>query len=161
MNYLIKNISKSNYKGYIWYVLRLYGKNIKINPENTFDLLFISFFDEKSFNLLKSKIKTINDIAYLENENNGNYFISHIELNAWLLKLLSEKREKDLSLKVLKYLLLNKWYSTKDKARAIIALLNFSDLKLKNLKTIEKIIINKENVNNGISIEKTLYKNYP
>ncbi|WGS64386.1 MG2 domain-containing protein [Marinitoga aeolica] len=160
LNYLKENILNSRYKGYVWYVLKLYGVEINIKPENAFDLLFLSFYDNNAFKDLKKKIKTINNIAYLE-YNDNNYFISPIEINSWLLKLLSEKSEKELSLKVLKYLLLNKWYSTKDKARATIALLDFSDLKFDNLKVIKKDIINKENVDEGIKIEKTLYKNYP
>lgn len=159
LKFLKGEFSKSKYKGYVWYVLKLYNIDIIIEPENDFDLLFLAFFDEDAYNKLKSKIKVLNDLAYLEY--NNDYFISHIELNSWLLKLLSKKDEKNLSFKVLKYLLLNKWFSTKDKARVNIALLDFANLKINNMKIIEKEIIDKESIDNGIKIEKTLYKNYP
>lgn len=160
LNYLKNNFSNSTYKGYVWYVLKLYGINLTFTSEDIFDLIFLSFYDENSFRKLKEKIHLVNDLAYL-NYKDGKYFISPIEVNAWLLKLLSQKKDEKLAFKVLKYLLLNKWHSTKDKARVIIALMNFSDLTLNNLSVMEKEVINKPNVDEGIKIKKLLYKNYP
>ncbi|KAF2956209.1 MG2 domain-containing protein [Marinitoga sp. 38H-ov] len=159
LKYLLSEFQNSNYKGYVWYILKLYNIDLNIIPENELDLLFYSFFNNNAFNNLLEKIVIVNDIAYLEYYED--YFVSNIELNSWLLKLLTEKNEKELSFKVLKYLLLNKWYSTKDKARVNMALFDFSNLEFNNLKIIDKMNIDKEYVNKGIKIEKILYKNYP
>ena len=175
LDFLKKHVNS----GYIYYVLRLYGINATYTPITLYDKVYYGFFNNDILPHLLNDIKESNDIAYLKYKDT-NYYYSSVDINSALLKLLLKKDPNNpIIMKVFKYLIMQKksysWYSTKENARMLELLINFKNnfkfgkedtFKLAKKDTLIKDryieVKNTEsitpNLNNGIELEKSLYK---
>ncbi|BBE31975.1 UPF0192 protein [Tepiditoga spiralis] len=174
LEFLKKHINS----GYIYYVLKLYGININYKPITIYDKVYYAFFND-TLSYVLNDIEEINDIAFLKYKDN-NYYYSNVDINSALLKLLLKKDPNNpIIMKIFKYLIMQKksysWYSTKENARMLELLIKFKDnfkfgkedifkkaqedTLIKNkyieIKSVENI---NSNINNGIDLEKNLYK---
>jgi hypothetical protein len=178
LNYLRSN----TIAGYQNYVLSLYDTdiNIPISTAEKIDLLFMSFYDKDAFEILLEKIDENKDIISFEF---NNYYNTDLEMNSYLLLSMIKNEYKKESILKLMNTIINlrsgyNWYSTKDTAIALRAILEakeylklsekisgfqkvFDNITLENKGLIE-IISNKkiENVSSNMDIKKTFYKKY-
>lgn len=123
----IDYLKKQELNGYAVFVLKLYGEEVDFKSKNIIDEIFTT--PEK---VLKYA-KVGENFAYIE----SNGFYSSVYLTSYALRLLSlEEKYPDLREKMVNYLLSKKngpfWYSTKDTAASILAILesdSFKDIK--------------------------------
>ncbi|ANQ54517.1 alpha-2-macroglobulin [Thermosipho sp. 1063] len=170
----IKYLKSQSINGYSAFVLKLYGENVEFEPESIIDFVFTN----------PEKIKEIaikdKDFAYVK----GEKFYSTIYLTAQSIRtLVTNNKYPDLIKKMVNYLLNSKkgpfWYSTKDTAVSILAILESNvlsdfkstlqiketeDSKIVNGKGIIKVktkkILSDQNINNGINLKTNLFKRY-
>ncbi|MDK2945561.1 MAG: alpha-2-macroglobulin [Geotoga sp.] len=123
LNYL----SSNTISGYQNYVLNLYDSaiNLPLNKVEKIDLLFMSLYDKDAFELLLEKIEENKDMIAFEF---NNYYNTDLELNSYLLLSMIKNGYKDESIIKLMNTIVNLrsgyyWYSTKDTAIALRAIL--------------------------------------
>lgn len=177
------NYIKSNkINGYENYILNLYNEAINLNVQNTnkIDLLFMSLYDKKAFELIKNFISETEDIISFDANNN---YTTDIELNSYLLISMIKNHYDNNSIIKLMNNIINlryskHWFSTKDTAIALRAILMAKDyLKLDSSiddfikseentnifkKGIYEVLSNKKIMNDtkNVSIKKEFYKKY-
>ncbi|SHH28620.1 MG2 domain-containing protein [Thermosipho atlanticus] len=167
-------LKKQKLNGYSAFVLNLFGEKVDFQGENIIDYVYTS--PEK----IREYAIEDNDKAYIK----GTGFYSNVQLTSIAIRTLSRNNKYlDLRDKMINYLLSMKrgpfWYSTKDTALSVLAIIESQDFEKyksnliieeneKNIivkgngyvevKSIEKI--HSQNVSNGIKIQNELFKRY-
>lgn len=171
VNDAIEYLKKQKLTGYSVFVLSLYGVKIDFESKDILDIVYTS--PEKIKEIATESI----DKAYIK----GKGFYSSIHLTSAAIRTLTRHNKYlDLRDKMVNYLLNSKkgpfWYSTKDSAFSVLAILesknfksNLSVEKMGNMTLVkgngyveveatEKLY--HQNISNGIEIKSELYKRY-
>ncbi|QTA37542.1 alpha-2-macroglobulin [Thermosipho ferrireducens] len=138
VNAAIQFLKNSEINGYSAFVLKLYGENIAFSGKDVYDFVYTS----------PSKIKKLaiqkEDYAYIKGEG----FYSSVHLTSAAIRTLTmHKQNLELRDKLITYLIRKKkgpfWYSTKDTALSILAIIESGNLKseLTTIETENSIIV--------------------
>ncbi|HOJ88879.1 MAG TPA: MG2 domain-containing protein [Pseudothermotoga sp.] len=121
LNYLSENLS-----AYGSYVLDLYGvQHEPYQAKNESDWVYLSLSSKEAFEKAVGLMKQVGTFAFIDA---GDWFTTKVQLNSILLRSFNKwNQHTELQSKLINYLLSEKdgyfWYSTKDTAFAVLALL--------------------------------------